>query len=217
MAVSVNIDPVGDSDRIESGLVAMAASGDSVAFRLVESDMGSALRLVVKPQGDNKRVGIAASAARNPSADDWIDPQTTAGTITADSALILTGWQVVRLTINSGGSGARVAFAARNVAVTHSSLPAASVADESITLPVGDGEVLKVPLEASGTPRPEPEDYSWTAASSDSAKVLASVWAVGQGVIEISLARLSAGQVSITLTGIPHHGGSAITATITVA
>ena len=219
MAVSINHE-AGDN-RLRTVKATLGAAGDALAVRLLDADPAAACRIQVRPSGATKKVDYEAALTDQPASADWFDAQATAGQITADANFRIEGGiRLHRFTIPTGATGGVVALSGPGrFSITHTSQTTATVADAAVTVPLNQSRVVELKFTSSGEPyKPEARDYSWSITSADVSKVsvaFGGVNANGNPIFDLS--RIAAGQVVCTVRGAPHHGGSQITATITVS
>lgn len=238
--INLRYDPATTDASPASGQIALIRGRDCVVFRLFGIDPESAIRLTVKPSGENPHVEIAASASRAPGNNGWLNPLSPINSINDELATLLTGWQLIRVRTMTEGGSAHVSFVAHSVKVTHNWLPNASLQSKTIKIendsttdvsllfdPAGGGEshwILSEELRIHqleqlshlGDRLMEPADYTWEVNSMNRSMVLASLSEYTSENLKVKLQRIGEGLVEVDVTGTPHHGGSIVRATITV-
>ena len=218
MRISHHRDPVGGSNWPASGTVGME-NGTCVVFRIIGSNPNLAIHLAIMPETnehENCGVTLDASVSRNPGQHDWMCPLTNLAVITKDTKLQLTGWQMIRVRAPSRGAGCRVAYQSRDVAVTYSTIPPASIDKTEVKIAKGSSKKVKVNFNSEGDPCMHPADYAWESWVDDPDRIKAKMSEYTSKDLTFEVERIELGATKVGFTGTPHCGGEKIGAIITV-
>lgn len=215
MSVSPRNDLPGDDDWPVSGSIGLDA-GSTVVFRMVESGIDSAIRLVINPEYSEHGMKLDASVLRNPQEHDWVCPSRGFDRVLEKDTILLMGWQLIRVHVPYIGTGGIVSYSTRKAVITYSTLAPASITSKIITIANGSTKEVSLNFKLNSDPCMHPADYTWEIWSDDREAIQASISKCSDKHLKVAVKRLKPGEIKVGLKGMPHHKGEEIGAVLTV-